>query len=444
MAPRRTRPIANRALATVIEQAGWTHAATAEHVNAVAAETPDPVYYDRSAIGHWLNGTIPRTEGINAAVEAFRRRLNRPDLTPGDLGWPDTSITWSTDDPWQGDPVARLAALGEDDMLNRRAVLTASAFTLAALTGLSAGGEEPPPRTRRGGAADVGRIRSTTRAFADLDDQYGGGHARPAVAAYLVRDVTPLLHGTSGRARPDLFRAAAELTYLAAYMAMDAGQHALAQRYYISSVRLAEEAGDLTLRATGLRSMAVQATELGHDREALALSEAAASSLRGYGPLRTLAWVTGMQAEAQAANGSRWDAFTLLRHTEKQLERADSLPESEWTGNYRRESFEHQTGLALTQLGDHATAARHYAASMDARRPVEGRTRALIGLRAAHAYVLAKDIEQAAVTVLNLGGDIGAISSARVRNQLRELRAAWQPYRANKLVAEADRLLVAG
>lgn len=441
MAPQRTHPVANQALAALIEQAGWTHSTAAERINAVAAENGDPLFYDRSAVGHWLTGTIPRVEAVAAAVEAFRRVLHRPDLAPADLGWETVNLPKVGTDPWKGDPVARLATLGEDDMLNRRTALAAGAFTLAALSGMTNGDDPPPRPTRRAGASDVARIRATTRSMADLDDQYGGGHARTAVAAYLVRDVTPLLRNTTGRVRPDLFRAAAELSYLAAYMAMDAGAHALAQRYYISSIRLADEAGDLVLRATGLRSMAVQATELGHDREALALADTAASSLRGRGPVRTVAWVTGMQAETQAAAGCRWEALSLLRSTETHLEHADSLPEADWTGNYRRESFEHQTGLALSQLGDHATAARHYTASMSTRRPIECRTRALIGLRAAHAYLLAGDVDQAAATILGLGADVRSISSARVRNQVRQLRAGWQPYRGHPGIAAADRVV---
>ncbi|WP_223168114.1 hypothetical protein [Nonomuraea sp. SYSU D8015] len=443
MPPRRTHPVANRALATLIEQAGWTQAATAQHVNAVAAENGQRMHYDRSAVGHWLTGTVPRPEGILAAVEAFRRRLDRPDLVPAHLGWPDPGGAPPADDPWRGDPVARLATLGEDDMLDRRTVLTAGTFTLAALSGLAARGDTPraPVAGARAGAADVARVRAATSSFADLDDQYGGGHARAAVAAYLAREVTPLLHGTTGRRRPDLFSAAAELSYLAAYMAMDAGANALAQRYYISTVRLADEAGDLVLRATALRSMAVQAAELGHDGEALALAEAAASALGGHGPPRTQAWITGMRAEAHAGAGTRWEALSLLHRTETQLERADSPPESEWTGNYRRESLEHQIGLTLTRLGDHATAARHFAASMNGRRPVERRTRTLIGLRAAHAYLRAGDIEQAAATVLGLGEDVRLISSGRVRDEVRRLRAAWQPHRGNALVARVDRVL---
>ncbi|WP_200823735.1 hypothetical protein [Nonomuraea solani] len=428
----------NLALAALIERAGWTHAETARHVNAVAAETGERIHYDRSAIGHWLTGTIPRPEAVHAAVEAFRRQLGRTDLTPAHLGWPDPAVAPPADDPWRGDPVARLATLGEDDLLNRRTVLTAGTFTLAALSARG-GGIRPRAPAGRAGAGDVARIRAATASFADLDDQYGGAHARAAVAAYIAREVAPLLHEATGRTRPDLFGAAAELSYLAAYMAMDAGANALAQRYYISTVRLADEVGDLVLRATALRSMAVQAAELGHDGEALALADAAASALGGRGPDRTQAWITGMRAEAHAGAGTRWDALNLLRRTETQLERADSPPEALWTGNYRRESLEHQIGLTLTRLGDHATAARHFAASMEARRPGERRTRALIGLRAAHAFLRAGELERAAGTVLGLSDDVRLIASARVRDELRSLRADWQPYRDSPVIAEVDR-----
>ncbi|MEU4833926.1 hypothetical protein [Streptosporangium sp. NPDC023615] len=442
MPPKRVRPISNTALAAAIEAAGWTRTQTARHINAVATENGVPLHYDHSTVGHWLTGTTPRPEGICAGTEAFRRGLRRPDLVPGDLGWPEVAgLAEAADDPWQGDVVARLTALGEDDMLRRRTVLTAGAFSLAGLAAPPASSARVS--ARRGGAGDAARIRDTARRFGDLDDLYGGGHARHAVAAYLVHDVAPLLQGTAGRARPNLFRAAAELTYLAAYMAMDAGANGLALRYHVQTVRLADEAGDRVLRATSLRSMAVQARELGHDREALVLADAAASALGGRAPGRTVAWVTGMQAEAHAGVANRQDALTLLRRTEAQLERVDSSPEVEWTGNYRRESLAHQTGLALTALGDHVAAAEHYAASTGSRRPVERRTRALVGLRCARAYLRAGDAERAAVAVLSLREYLEGVVSARVRGELRVLRQGWVRCRADAHVAQAD-VLAAG
>ncbi|MEV8634357.1 hypothetical protein AB0395_22145 [Streptosporangium sp. NPDC051023] len=445
MAPRRRHPILNQALAAAIAQAGWTHAVAAAAINRVAAENLLPLrHYGPSAIGHWLTGTIPQPEGACAAVEAFRRGLRRPDLTSADLGWPAAPADESADDPWQGDPVAKLTALGEDDMLSRRTALTAGMYSLAALA--LSGSPGPPvqragtPR-RRAGATDVQRIEETTRYFSDLDDLYGGGHARTAVAAYLVHEVTPLLHDTTGRAHPALFSAASRLAYLAAYMAMDAGAHGIAQRYYVQASRLGAEAGSPALRATALRSMAVQALELGHAREGLDLADAAAAALGTCGPQRTQAWVTGMRAEAHAAVGDRRQALALLRRAEAELERADSVPEAEWIGNYRRESLEHQTGLALTALGEHSTAVSHYEASAFCRRPVERRTRVMIGARLAHAQLRDGQPDRAADTVLKLRDDLAAVSSARTRKTLVQVRRQWHPQRSVPAVMEADSLV---
>lgn len=88
--------------------------------------------------------------------------------------------------------------------------------------------------------------------------------------------------------------------------------------------------------------------------------------------------------------------------TQDDLERADSLPEHEWTGNHRRESYEHQVGLPLAQLGDYKGAEEHYAASVAARRPHERRTRALIGAELAHVQLRQRHPDHAARTLLDL------------------------------------------
>ncbi|MFB4307011.1 hypothetical protein [Actinomadura sp. GTD37] len=377
------------------------------------------------------------------AVEAFARLLNEPALTAGDLGWPGGPVS-APEDPWRGDPVTWITQLGRNDMLDRREALTASLYSLGAaalperLHRITRRAGEP----RRAGAADVARIRETTRAFGDLDDLYGGGHARTALAAYLTHDVAPLLRGTTGAARPELFVAAAEASYLAAYMASDAGKAGIAQRWYVQSVRLADEAAAPVMRATALRGLAVQAIELGHNRNGRDLADAAADGIRAGAPARTRAWITGMRAEAlAAASGDRVRARSLLHAAEADLECADSLPEAEITGAYRRESFAHQVGLTFQQLGDLAGAEEHYAASVQSRRTIERRTRALIGARLAYVQLRRRHPDQAARTVLDLSDDLAGISSERVHSVLGQIRAGWSPLRRHPAVADADRLL---
>ncbi|WP_433178171.1 hypothetical protein [Actinoallomurus sp. CA-150999] len=401
----------NSALRAAIEEAGWTLAQTSSAVNTVGAENGLRLYYDRTSISHWLSGTVPRKDALPCAVEAFARRLARP-MSPQSLGWPDTGIVLS--DLWAGEVLMRLTQIGRDDMLDRRTVLTTGVYSLAALAVPAA----PSPRQIPSGAEAAQRIRETTRHLAQLDDLYGGGAARSTVAAYLTHDVVPMLRVARGPARAEMFSAAADCAYLAAWMAADDMRSALAQQYYVQAVRLADEAGDPIARGRLLRSLALQALELGHTTEALDIADAAVTAIRRGCPARTQAWILGMRAEALAAANRGPEARTVMRSAERLLEAADSPPEYQWTGSYRRESWQHQAGTLLASLGDLAEAEGHLAASVATRQPIERRTRALIGTRLARVQYRRGDRDAATQTLGRLRDDIASVTSARIDHEL--------------------------
>jgi hypothetical protein len=89
------------------------------------------------------------------------------------------------------------------------------------------------------GMADIERFRATVDMFAQLDDLFGGGHARTSLVQYLSTDAERLLHGRYPDAVGQvLFSAAAEATLLAAWMSYDSMPgSALAQRYFIRRSR---------------------------------------------------------------------------------------------------------------------------------------------------------------------------------------------------------------
>ncbi|MEV0754981.1 hypothetical protein [Streptosporangium sp. NPDC050280] len=440
MPRQRHHPVKNTALQEAIAAAGKPYTHIAKTINAVGAETGQGMYYDPAAIAHWLSGTIPASAAVPVIVEAFVRLLGR-DLAAHDLGWPHNEA--APENPWECDPMTWVTRLGRDDMLNRRSLLSAGLYSLAALNLPPAllTTVDRPGQPRQAGDSDAERIRVMSSQFSAADDLFGGGHARTAVLAYLVHEVGPLLQGTSGQARPALFSAASQMTYLAAFMASDAGDSpGLAQNYYIQAARLAQEAGDPVAKATALRGLAVQAVELGHPARAVDLAEAAASTLRG-GPLRVRAWMAGMCAEAHAANGNPKAALIALRQAEADVERADSVPESQWTGAYRRAALEHQTGMTLAHLADLPAAQRHLIDSNRARRTVERRSRALITCRLADLQVRRRHPDEAAATILQLRTDLPLLTSGRVKTELGRLRASWVPARSNPTVDEADRLI---
>jgi hypothetical protein len=438
----RIRPISNTALAARIAETRQPFAVIAHEINNVNGENGRDTRYTGGSIGHWLTGTIPHPDTIPAAVEAFSRLLGRPELTAGDLGWHGPTQT-PPPDPWRGDPITCIIQVGEADMLDRRSVLGVGIFSLAAMK---------VPRTldsatarvngdRRAFPGDIARIEQMTSQFAAMDDQFGGRHARVAVVAYLTRQVAPLLRRATGRARPALLRATAQLVYLAGFMASDDRQCGLAQRYLIQSVRLADEAQDLLARATALRALALQAVELGHPQQGLALADAAAGALPHKCPLRTRAWMTAMRAEAAAGTGDGRLARRLLHSAERDLERADSPPDQCWTGGFRRASFEHQAGTTMAKLGDLRSAESLLAASIAGRTDTERRSRVLIGSRLALLRIHLGRPEAAAHTLLPLDGDLALVASARADRELVRVRHEWRRNHGDPDIERADRLV---
>jgi hypothetical protein len=83
--------------------------------------------------------------------------------------------------------------------------------------------DDRPAGGARIGLADVGRFRSTVDLFADLDNRFGGGHAREALIQYLNTDATRILRGNyTADVGRGLFSAVGEATLLAAWMTYDA------------------------------------------------------------------------------------------------------------------------------------------------------------------------------------------------------------------------------
>ena len=172
--------------------------------------------------------------------------------------------------PSIGDTLDVIELLGKADM-DRRILLKHAMFTVGAAIvpsrdWLVATIDEAAAPRRRVSSSQVDAIRQVFGVFQQLDVTRGGGHARQQLTAYFTSTVGPLLRladasTESGRA---LYEAGAEQLYLIGWMAFDDGEHALAQRYLIQSLRLAQEARSPELGAHVLAGLSDQATLTGH------------------------------------------------------------------------------------------------------------------------------------------------------------------------------------
>jgi hypothetical protein len=179
--------------------------------------------------------------------------------------------------------------------------------------------------------AAVERFRATVEMFRQLDDRFGGGHARPALIQYLKADAGRLLNGqyteTTGRA---LFSAVAEATLLAAWMSYDSmPAGTLAQRHFVQALALAQTGGDRLLGASILDAMSHQVTYLGRYGEAANLARAAKTGTQGSATPTLVSHFYTMEARALARIGDANGCDRALANAMREFERGapDNDPE---------------------------------------------------------------------------------------------------------------------
>lgn len=341
----------NAELDRLFRETGWTLRQFAQQVNRLGTEIGSPTAYTPQTVRAWLNGHVP-SEGVRPLiVEALARKLRRV-ITYAMAGLPvpsrESNVHPST--------VDGLVDLGRQDVdPSRRSMLGAGLFSVAltipdwpdVLGRMEAAQTGLLPHI---GMPEVDMVVAMTERISELDDQFGGRHARPMAAAFLVNTVVPYLKADAPESvRKAMMSAASDLCYLTGYMAVDEGLEGLGQRYYVKALELAGASGDHLTYCTTLRGMSVQAVDLGHGREAARLADAAAAASPQAGP-RMRAFLAGQQAHAAAQVGERTAAMRYLKEAESAMEKAESREKA--FGSYDPASLHYHISHVRHELGD--------------------------------------------------------------------------------------------
>ncbi|WP_431976122.1 helix-turn-helix domain-containing protein [Micromonospora haikouensis] len=344
-------------------------------------------------------------------------------------GEPPAQRTWRDDvrsatELWRGDVNRR-------DVL-RQVAFSSAGYTLPALRWFTA--PDPAPVTQPGrstvGQPEIDTIRAMTATYRQLDNQYGGGHARDTVARYLHQEVTPLLtdgrynHPTGQR----LLSAAAELAQLAGWQAYDTAEHGIAQRYLTLALDFAHAAGDDGLGAEILAAMSHQATYLGHTTTGLDLARAAGQTARRAGISVLTAEAHVMEAHALAKANDERACAAALHQAEQALDRADRSADPQWLSYFDEAYLSAKFGHCFHALGRNAHAERFAARSlrMD-NRYVRGKAFNLALLASVHAQQ--SEPERACTIGAEALTLTAQLRSARAVRYLRDLQAQLAPHR---------------
>ncbi|WP_406189412.1 tetratricopeptide repeat protein [Streptomyces anulatus] len=420
----------NGALGRLLAESRWTYRQFARAVNRVGTEMGTPLRYDESAVSHWLGGTVPRGAVRVCVLEALSRRLGRP-VTHAEAGLPvprDHS-------PTAADTVEGLIDLGRQDMdPSRRSVLGAGLFSVAlTIPGwpdvIGRAEAVQSGRTRRIGMNEVDMVIAMTERVSELDDQFGGRHARPMAASFMVNTVASYLRADApDDVRKAMLSAASDLLYLTGYMAVDEGLHGLAQRYYVKALELAGAAEDHLTYCTTLRGMSVQAIDLRHGGKAMELADAAAAASPKAGP-RMLAFLAGQQAHAAAQTGDRTRALRYIREAETAMDRAESRGKA--FGSYDPASLNYHISQVRYELGDVSGAIEAMQQSDKVRYSVYRRARVRHRAMLAERQLEFGHLEAACDTWHQALDDYPMVQSGRADDRMRNMFGLLRPHLKN-------------
>jgi len=440
----------NVRLAEVLRQLDCSNKGLARRVRDVAARHGVIVKTDHVTVKRWLDGAIPHPDTCAFIAEALSAKAGYR-ITLDDLGMSVTSPHASLDGALEyPDDIERayssLAALTRfdlaDDPIAVASEITPAAWPKPLMTWLLARPQTVPVQvkaTRRVGMSDLEAVRTTTQMFMRIDFQFGGGHARAALAQYFNTDVLPLLNGSftesTGRA---LFSASAEVAQLLGWTAYDLGRHGIAQRYLIQALRLAQAGNDRVMGGRILSNMSHQATYLGRFQEAQQLARAAQEGSKGAAGGTVQSMLLAMEARALAGCGDERGCSVILREAESAFERRNTANDPVWISYFDDAELAGEAAHCFRDLRRPDLAQEFVAKSVQLSEPFY--VRALSFMRFINAtswlHGVSPDPDRAVSVALEAIELAGSLKSERYLRYLRDFCGDCGPYGSLPAVRE--------
>jgi hypothetical protein len=415
--------------ARLLGEAGMSDTRFARQVNARArAQRGIELGLARTTVGHWRRGMRPRDLMVAELAAAEISALVGYPIVPADLGWkgeqcePDDLALTVAATP--EDTIRTLTGLSGRDMRRRDLLHDTTAFitgafaepVLSSLTGVV------PRAGRTSGAPGTSgaMIRDMTETFRKLDARFGSAEIRSQVVTFLHDRIR-----SAARVQPDadLCSALAELAQFAGWLARDCDRQALAQRYYIQALSLAEHADDAMLAGRVLSAMSDQAAVLDHPRQSLALARAALDRAGRHASPTVLAMLHDKHAWALARNRDEAGCTDALTQVEKAIDRSVPGDGPLWAAHYNAGDVAECQGHCLLLLGRATAGERRLLAARDLQADTRARTRSYAEACLALSYLRrpAPDLEAALAAGYRAASFASGLTSTRVTEKLREL-----------------------
>ncbi|WP_280889055.1 helix-turn-helix transcriptional regulator [Streptomyces sp. LBL] len=377
-------------------------------------------------------------EALNTAIEQMTGRRGTVsartihNLTTGKTRWPqakqrlaleavfsctaiELGFTPHARSPVDHTPPASKQNLGEEPVLRRTFLTTASATALTPLT------PDPEPCTDgsgRVGQSDVNRLAARFALIIANDNTTGGTCQVEQAALGLSQQAIHLqkTRPASQRVRGRLYGLAAAFTGSALWAAIDGGRLDQAQQHLNDAIALAGLSGDPAIQFRTWGHAGALYRNLGQYTSALAADEAAKRTRSARDPL----YASLVHARAAVHHADLRDRQTALRclgFAETALERADTdAPRPVWLQFYDSAEFHLLALTTTTTLGLWEQAEAHAHQTLAKLRPDLKRNRALTCAYLAHAQLGQHEPELAVGTAYKIPAQARHGRTARLLN----------------------------
>ncbi|WP_435128504.1 sporulation protein [Actinacidiphila sp. bgisy144] len=430
----------------LMAEAGASNKGLARRVRDVAMRHGARVGTTHVSVQRWLDGAGIQADNAAYVAEALGAKLGRR-ITASDLGFVGLTIRPApvgisyavslTDAlgvldgltqlrPEDSSPAEELPHDNEVDS----AVLS---WMVSRPDGLPTGREGP----RRIGMRDVAAVRTANAMFMRLDFLFGGGHGHAALRHYFRQEVLPLLNGGySEKVGRSLFAAAAEMGEVLAWTAYDVGNHQLANRYLLASLRLTQVIDDRMMGATILANMSHQANYLGRIPRAARLARAAVEGGRYRATPRARAMFAAHEARALSNSQDSVGASRAMNEAEHHFEQADSATDPEWLAYFGEAELIGEFSHCFRDLERPADSMRFAQLAVEKTAPQYARTLAFCRMVLAQSQYLNGDMDAAVATATTAVREGESLRSARFRHYVTAFQRRISPHASHAVVRD--------
>jgi hypothetical protein len=422
-------------------EAEATNKGLARRVRDVAARHGVQAGTTHVSVQRWLKGAGIQPQTAAFVAEALSDKLRRK-VTLSDLGF----VTEAPDPPTFG--MGYAAALSdaltdldgfaqstEADASSSSLLLPESEVNSVAFTWLVSRSDEltiNTTATRRIRMRDVAAVRTAAAMFNKMDFLYGGGHGHTTLRHYVQHEVLPLLNGNyAPQVGKALFGAAAETVQVLGWTAYDSGHHALANRYLLSTLRLAQAAADRMLGACVLANLSHQANYLGQASRATQLARASVEGGQGRSTPQGMALFLAHEARALSTAQDARGAVRAMNEAERYFERADTTDGPAWLAYMDEAELAGEFCHCFRDLKQGAEAVRFAERAVALTDPQYARTLGFVRMVLAQSQLLNGELEAAVATAVQAVDAADALQSSRFQRYVADFQEAISPHGDN-------------